>query len=112
MAERKRRPYQLKNAELRAMVDQLTAEAEAVYGQQEESELLRQMLTTSVRFLRDKVAGQIDELRGRLGAQFDERTRQLEQTLQERERISTEAQTELERTRAELESVRDENQRR
>ena len=55
MSERKRRPYQLKNPELRHMVDQLTAEAEAVYGQMEESELLRQMLTTSVRFVRDHV---------------------------------------------------------
>jgi len=55
MSERKRRPYQLKNPELRKMVDQLTAEAETVYGQMEESELLRQMLTTSVRFVRDRV---------------------------------------------------------
>jgi len=55
MSERKRRPYQLKNPELRAMVDELTAKAEAVHGEMEDSELLRQMLTTSVRFVRDRV---------------------------------------------------------
>ena len=56
MSESKRRPYQIKNEELRAMVDDLVVKAESIYGELEDSELLRQMFTTSVRFVRDRIA--------------------------------------------------------
>jgi len=37
------------------MVDQLVVKAESIYGELEDSELLRQMFTTSVRFVRDRI---------------------------------------------------------
>ncbi|MHC4953893.1 MAG: LOG family protein [Planctomycetota bacterium] len=55
MNERKRRPYQLKNPELRAMVDELLARAESLYGEMENAEIVRQMFTTAVRFVRDRI---------------------------------------------------------
>jgi len=55
MPERKRRPYELKNEELRSLVADLVSRAEAVHGQSEDPEIIRQIITTAIRFLRDRI---------------------------------------------------------
>jgi len=55
MPEKKRRPYELKDARLRELVDELLAEAEAIHGEAEDPESIRQILTTAIRFMRDRI---------------------------------------------------------
>jgi hypothetical protein len=55
MTQKNRRPYQLKNEELRGLVSDLVNRAETVLGESEDPELVRQILTTSIRFMRDRI---------------------------------------------------------
>ncbi|MHC4449591.1 MAG: LOG family protein [Planctomycetota bacterium] len=55
MTQKNRRPYQLKNEELRGLVSDLVTRAETVLGESEDPELVRQILTTSIRFMRDRI---------------------------------------------------------
>ncbi|MHC4342973.1 MAG: LOG family protein, partial [Planctomycetota bacterium] len=54
MAESRRRRYQLKNAELNTLLEQLVERAEDVYGEFEDTEFVRQILVSGLRLMRDR----------------------------------------------------------
>jgi len=53
--ERRYRRYELKDERLRTLVDQLVASAEEVHGESEDPEIIRQIVTTAIRFMRDRI---------------------------------------------------------
>jgi len=51
---RRRRRYELRHAELNDQIEALVTKAQEIYGELDEAELIRQMIVSAVRFVRDR----------------------------------------------------------
>jgi hypothetical protein len=54
MSHRRRRRYELRHPELNELIENLVAEAEEVYGEFDDAELIRQVVVTALRLIRDR----------------------------------------------------------